>query len=956
YIEAPWAGKNLIIDDRGDAVTTDVLVLSEKDSQYTTFAKALNGRDLWIERSNGSQDRTVVRDYFVDAANVIEEIRLADGTVLTPLDVAARLVDAQTRLQQVNGTSAAENLGVGTTLPQKFIGGPGADTLTGNFNVEDLYEWSSGDGNDVITDNTDAGNGFMDVIGYSNVSDVLKLHGVNPADVLLSNLKPNLQILIVPTGEVITVRNQFTPVNGTPGQGIDEIVFDNGTIWRRDFIDQHTYVSGTPGADSLTGTTYDDAFLGREGNDTISSSTGDDVFVYRAGDGIDTILETSTTAGEKDTLRFDDLNIQDVVVGRQGVDLVVEHGASGRIDVNGEFTGRFYPGDVRRGDGVERIVFADGTKLEGEDLRKAAWFRGTSGNDSLSGTTADDTFSSVGGTDSYYGGAAADTYVFGRNHGSDTVIEYEEAAIADAVVFEAGILANDVILSRPGGSNDLILAVAGGTTIVTISGHFNLETSGIEAVRFSDGTAWTRDDIVRLVNPPTAGNDTLTGDESRNVMDGGEGDDTISAFGGNDTLTGGKGSDTLLGGAGADTYLFGIGDGIDTINDGGAPGPIKDQVRFTGAILPSDVDVTLANSNRDIVLTIRATGDQVILKDRLVSDTAGADEVVFNDGTVWDYLYLYNRTVRALLPDAASDTGFETTLDQPLSISTATLMTNDSAGTGGATVISVSNPQGGTVELVGGDAVFTPIPGYSGPAWFSYTISDGVHSSTAVATIKVKGPNFTEAPTAPATLSNISGIEDQPLNAIISLAAFADPDGNPMTFRAVMANGDALPAWLAFDGVTGRITGQPPQDFNGTLKLKIEASDGTFVTPATLDLVIAPVQDAPVAVTPIGSHILLDGEIGGVTISRDAFKDVDDDGLIYSATLANGDPLPDWLEFEAGPRAFCSHMPAGMTGTIDVKLTVSDGVATADQIVTFILGHRNTGPQPVNDTGFSAMS
>ena len=39
---------------------------------------------------------------------------------------------------------------------------------------------------------------------------------------------------------------------------------------------------------------------------------------------------------------------------------------------------------------------------------------------------------------------------------------------------------------------------------------------------------------------------------------------------GADQLWGNKGNDVLIGGVGADTYWFGVGDGSDTITDGGA--------------------------------------------------------------------------------------------------------------------------------------------------------------------------------------------------------------------------------------------------------------------------------------------------------------------------------------------------------------------------------------------------
>lgn len=51
-----------------------------------------------------------------------------------------------------------------------------------------------------------------------------------------------------------------------------------------------------------------------------------------------------------------------------------------------------------------------------------------------------------------------------------------------------------------------------------------------------------------------SGSDTLTGNETANVLKGGAGQDKLSGLSGNDTLDGGLGSDTLLGGTGRDVF------------------------------------------------------------------------------------------------------------------------------------------------------------------------------------------------------------------------------------------------------------------------------------------------------------------------------------------------------------------------------------------------------------------
>ncbi len=52
------------------------------------------------------------------------------------------------------------------------------------------------------------------------------------------------------------------------------------------------------------------------------------------------------------------------------------------------------------------------------------------------------------------------------------------------------------------------------------------------------------------------GNDTITGNGTDNILNGGRGNDIINGGGGNDTITGGMGNDTLTGSTGADIFVI----------------------------------------------------------------------------------------------------------------------------------------------------------------------------------------------------------------------------------------------------------------------------------------------------------------------------------------------------------------------------------------------------------------
>ena len=108
-------------------------------------------------------------------------------------------------------------------------------------------------------------------------------------------------------------------------------------------------------------------------------------------------------------------------------------------------------------------------------------------------------------------------------------------------------------------------------------------------------------------------------------------------------------------------------------------------------------------------------------------------------------------------PDAVNDGGFSTAFNTALTIAPAALLANDSDGdpelAQTLTIQSVQGAVGGTVALAGGDVVFTPTAGFSGPASFTYTINDGA-GGTDTATVRV---NVASAPGGITTILGTRG-------------------------------------------------------------------------------------------------------------------------------------------------------------------------------------------------------
>ncbi|MBK7764854.1 MAG: hypothetical protein IPI44_01370 [Sulfuritalea sp.] len=73
-----------------------------------------------------------------------------------------------------------------------------------------------------------------------------------------------------------------------------------------------------------------------------------------------------------------------------------------------------------------------------------------------------------------------------------------------------------------------------------------------------------------------------------------------------------------------------------------------DTLRVKGGVAPGDVVMTrpLSNgANNDLVLTITGTGDSVRIQDWFSGSEYRAEQVVFDDGTVWNATKLQTATI-----------------------------------------------------------------------------------------------------------------------------------------------------------------------------------------------------------------------------------------------------------------------------------------------------------------------
>lgn len=323
--------------------------------------------------------------------------------------------------------------------------------------------------------------------------------------------------------------------------------------------------------------------LGGPGNNYLAGTIGNDRYVVFGADPgitiVDEVVEEirflngrSTFADGRDstdTLEFPDVAFGEIAFGAGTFDasavegsgvyrtLDMTWGSAGGVRVllphaDNPFL-ELFPG---RSFGIESIRFADGTVL-----RTANLFVGTAGQDFLSGGAGDDFFVGGRGDDFLAGGEGSDTYYFGLGDGRDLVsdVDLSGSDSVDTLRFGPGILPEDVTVTRV---FDLHLRITGtGDEVVLSSWAGQGREFRIERIEFANGVVWGVEelDARAVTNPPTEGNDELSGTGRDDVIDGLDGDDQIVGDAGDDILIGGAGDDYLAGNDGNDILRGGPG-------------------------------------------------------------------------------------------------------------------------------------------------------------------------------------------------------------------------------------------------------------------------------------------------------------------------------------------------------------------------------------------------------------
>ncbi len=397
----------------------------------------------------------------------------------------------------------------------------------------------------------------------------------------------------------------------------------------------------------------------------------------------------------------------------------------------------------------------------------------------------------------------------------------------------------------------------------------------------------------------TSGNDTLVGTSASEEINGFAGDDLLTGNAGNDTLDGGAGTDTaVFSGNRADYAIsYNSGDSSWTVEHLGGGTDGTDTVRNIEFLQFADQTVSTSLASQPVV--DQGIGNQNAMEDNAFNFAVPVD--AFSDADTMDNLS-YSATLSGggTLPSwlTFDGTNFSGT---PL---------NDDVGTI-------------TIEVVATD----------------------LQGNTISTTFDLTTGNVNDAPTVDQGIADQNATEDAAFSFAVPADAFEDVDaGDSLIYSATLTGGDALPAWLSFDGTT--FTGMPTNNEVGSLSVDVTATDqsGATVT-ETFTLNVINTNDAPTVDQGLANQDATEDVAFSYTIPSDAFADVDlGDNLTYTASLSDGTALPAWLNFDGS--SFTGIPLNDDGGSISVEVTVTD-TSGAFAKETFTLAVMNVNDTPV---------
>ncbi|WP_162059611.1 putative Ig domain-containing protein [Undibacterium sp. KW1] len=1076
YVFNRGDGKDVIADGTysfHDNMSADVIRfgagITAEDLQVSV---SQDGRDLVVAYGGGDQI-TILGG----ADGAIETYEFANGVVLTHEDLLA----SRAEVQNLTGNSEKNRL-VGAKGNDLLNGLDGEDTLKGAGGDDTLL---GGTGNDTYIYRT--GDGVDTIIDAEGTSTIKFGAGIQISDLrghLVKNAGESyLQVQIGSNGDQILLKDGLSLAN-TIFKFADDSVLSHDQFMDRLYADSVS-LTGTGNEDILYGGKGDDALDGGAGDDILVGGHGMDTYMLGFGSGQDVIREV---AGETNLVSLKaGVALSDLAVQRQGDNLYIglAGGADG-LTVNNYFSTSMN-WNVKTVAGVSASLTSlavtstsvpAGTSSAQKNDAYRTNFMGAhqkfmSANQKASGTvvhhwwdgdmwvTATNTTTVLAMTTTKTVSDEAEIAAFDPDVNVQTTkisdhIATQEIKVSQNTSFQSdATFVRRIDLDEVAKSNGSFITPANATPVYVDKidpatgvikkepGYFNLyqnlqsvnvvvpvvasrktryyETStkiamSVEDIRAGNsdnhilyaGAAGGRygyqhvdagggDDFVDsgidkfapvselvgfdLADPDMRVFDSTPGDlksvyyvndngMSGSFVYGGAGNDTILGSYGRDEIIGGTGDDFMNGAAQGDWYrLFAGDEGWDVIYDSGisessktkSPGEFsvdvdidqstlpKDTVIFEAGINLSDLKFTWGRFEADtphqtLNISWGGKGVSIVLANEQDATGFGVELFEFADGTKFTLAdMIAHAPARPMLgantaPVAIGSIALQKVAENKVFSFTLPDGLFSDADVGDILTYSLSLGNGdalpawlkfdpATRKLSG-----TPSHDDIGELAIRVTAKDGGQLTTSLdfSLSVTAAVAINTAPEVKASLADQALTETKAFSLVIPDTLFVDADaGDILTYSATLANGSPLPSWLTFDAVTRTLSGTPDHAAVGDLALSVSVKDkGGLTAKTALNLHVAdfvPPNTVPVAAKTLTDQSLTEKAVFSFTLPAGTFTDADaGDVLTYSATLANGSPLPSWLTFDAATKTLSGTPDHAAVGDLSLSISVKD--------------------------------
>ena len=284
-------------------------------------------------------------------------------------------------------------------------------------------------------------------------------------------------------------------------------------------------------------------------------------------------------------------------------------------------------------------------------------------------------------------------------------------------------------------------------------------------------------------------------------------------------------------------------------------------------------------------------------------------------------------------------------MDEDTELDCGCLLINDQDPDGDDLVALVGRqPDNGTITDLGGFFIYTPNPDFYGTDTFTYYANDGTQNSNEILVTVIVRP-INDAPIA--LNDGISTNEDTPVT-IPLLSNDIDVDDVLITNMIVLIT-PPTQGTLAINTTTGTVVYTPNPNFNGndTFTYQVKDASGALSNIATVNIVVHPVNDAPIA-SPDFATTPEEIPVSIPVLANDSDVDNTLDGT--SLIVVNG-PANGSAVVQSATGMILYTPKKDFTGTDSFTYTLKDagGATSSPATVTITVSPVNDSPIAVND-------